>query len=211
MTDPETTTTAPTKRKSSIWTELGPAIAFVLVYNILLRLPAETGILSKETALYWATGVLIVITLVVVGMKLVRREKVPPMLLVSSAIIGGFGTLGIVFQSKTILFMKPTIINLLFASLIIGGLATGRNIIKSMMGSSFTLPDRAWRTLAIRWAVFFIGMACLNEYIWRTYSEAAWANWKLGYMAITFAFVLANMPFIMKHMPNDESEEPKET
>ncbi|MEE9380023.1 MAG: inner membrane-spanning protein YciB [Hyphomonadaceae bacterium] len=207
MTDPETTT----KRKSSIWTELGPAIAFVLVYNILLRLPAETGLLSKETALYWATGVLIVITLVVVGLKLIRREKIPPMLLVSSAIIGGFGTLGIVFQNKVILFIKPTVINLLFSSLIIGGLATGRNIIKTLMGSSLTLPDRAWHILAIRWAVFFIAMAVLNEYIWRNYSEATWANWKLGYIPITFAFVFANMPFIMKHMPDDESEETNET
>ena len=205
MTETETAPQpeAGTARKSSLWSELGPALAFVLVYNLLLRLPAETGLLSKETALYWATGVLIIITLIIIAMKWLRRQKIPPMLIVSSVIIGSFGTLGIVFQSKLLLFIKPTIINLVFASLILGGLATGRNLLKSLIGHSMTLTDQAWRILAIRWSIFFIAMAGLNEYIWRNYSEAVWANWKLGYIPITFLFVIANTPFMMKHMPED--------
>lgn len=202
---PETNGKTPTARANGIWTELGPTLAFILVYNVLLRFPEER-LFSKENALYWATGILIVATLGVVAMKIVRKQRIPPFLIISSGLIGLFGTLGIVFHSKIFLFMKPTIINLLLAGMIFGGLAVGRNVWKMLFHELFDMADEAWRTIAIRWGLYFVAMAGWNEFLWRTFSEATWANWKLGNIVIGFVFALANAPFMMKHMRQPEQE-----
>ncbi|KDA02365.1 inner membrane-spanning protein YciB, partial [Hyphomonas oceanitis] len=136
MTDTPEQKTAPaaTRKAGNVWAELGPTLVFVLIYNVLLRFPEGDGLLTKDTALYWATGALIVMTIGVIAQKLVKKERIPPFLIVSSVLIGTFGTIGIVLQSKTFLFIKPTIINLLFAGVIFGGLAVGRNVWKMFNG-----------------------------------------------------------------------------
>lgn len=194
---------SPAARANGIWTELGPTLAFILVYNVMLRFPEE-GLFSKENALYWATGILIVFTIGVITMKLIRGQRIPPFLLISSSLIGVFGTLGIVFHSKLLLFLKPTIINLMFAGAIFGGLAVGRNVWKMLFNELFDMSDHAWRTLAIRWGLFFIVMAIWNIVVWQAFGEVAWANWKIGNIVIGFVFALANAPFMMKHMHHPE-------
>ena len=192
-------------RAGNLWTELGPTLAFIIVYNALLRLPLE-GLFAKDNALYWATGVLMAGTAIVVTKLLIEGKKIPPLLLISSALIGTFGGLGILLHSKLFLFIKPTIINLIYAGVILGGLLAGRNIWKMLLSDTFDLPDAAWKTLAIRWGLFFIGMAIWNEVLWRNFSEATWANWKIGNLGIVLVFSLLNMPFILKHMRNTEQE-----
>ncbi|MAN47314.1 MAG: septation protein A [Alphaproteobacteria bacterium] len=194
-------------KAGGIWTELGPTLAFIVIYNVMLRFPDGGGLFTKSTALYWATGILIIATLGVVIMKLVRGEKIPPFLIISSLLIGSFGTVGILLQSKLFLFIKPTIINLLYAGVIFGGLAVGRNIWKMLFNSLFDLPDFAWKTLAIRWGLYFIAMAIWNEVLWRNFSEATWANWKLGNLVLGFLFALANTPYTLKHLRNTEEEQ----
>lgn len=186
-------------RAGGIWTEIGPTLAFIVIYNAMLRFPEE-GLLSSENALFWATGVLIVATAGVIIMKVIRGQRIPPFLLISSSLIGVFGILGIAFHSKLLLFLKPTIINLMFAGAIFGGLAVGRNIWKMLFNELFHLPDYAWRVLAIRWGLYFIAMAIWNIVVWQAFGEAAWANWKMGNIVIGFVFALANTPYTLKHM-----------
>ena len=192
-------------KAGSIWTEIGPTLAFIIIYNVMLRFPEGDGLFTKDTALYWATGVLIIATFVVIGQKLLKKERIPPFLLVSSLLIGSFGTAGILLQSKLFLFIKPTIINLLYAGVIFGGLAVGRNIWKMLFHSVFDLPDHAWKTLAIRWGLYFVAMAIWNEFLWRNFSEATWANWKLGNIVIGVLFAVANVPYTLKHMRQSET------
>ena len=192
-------------KAGSIWTEIGPTLAFIIIYNVMLRFPEGDGLFTKDTALYWSTGVLIIATFVVIGQKLLKKERIPPFLLVSSLLIGSFGTAGILLQSKLFLFIKPTIINLLYAGVIFGGLAVGRNIWKMLFHSVFDLPDHAWKTLAIRWGLYFVAMAIWNEFLWRNFSEATWANWKLGNIVIGVLFAVANVPYTLKHMRQSET------
>lgn len=210
MTDTKSDAATAADKAGSLWGELGPVIAFVVIYNVMLRLPGGDGLFTSDTALYWATGVLMVATAIVIAIKLVRGEKVPPFLLISSAVIGTFGAIGIIWQSKTFLFVKPTIVNLLYAGVIFGGLAVGRNIWKMLFQSVFQLPDFAWKTLAIRWGLFFIAMAVWNEFLWRNFTEATWANWKLGNIVIVMAFGLLNTPYTLKHLKTTEGASPAE-
>lgn len=197
-------------KSGSIWTELGPVLAFIIVYNVMLRFPEGEGLFTKDNALYWATGLLIVATVAVIISRLVRKQKIPPFLIISSLLIGTFGMAGIIWQSKLIFFIKPTVMNLIYAGMIFGGLAVGRNVWKMLFNSVFNMPDFAWKTMAIRWGLFFIAMAGWNEFLWRTFSEATWANWKLGNIVISLAFALANTPYMLKHMvpAEDETETP---
>ena len=193
-------------KAGGLWGELGPVLAFIVIYNVMLHLPNETGLFSADTALYWATGVLIAATSFVIGFKLVKKQPISPMLIFSTSLIVAFGTLGILLQSKAFILHKPTLINLLFASLIFGGLATGRNLWQMMMDSLFDLPDFAWRTLAIRWGLYFVAMALWNEFLVWNYSEEVWANWRLGNLVFGFIFMVANTPYMLKHLRDEDAK-----
>lgn len=157
-------------KANQLWADFVPVIAFVLVYNIFRRVELLDGLINKDTAIFWATGVLLGLMLVFLARQLIRREPVSQMMLFSSAIVGGFGLIGILLQEKAFIYVKPTIQQLFMASIIFIPLMFGRNVWKSLFAKVFDLPDFAWRTLAIRWGFFFVAMAFWNEYLWRTYA-----------------------------------------
>jgi intracellular septation protein len=157
-------------KANQVWGDFIPVIGFVLSYNILRRVDIGSPLFTKDTAIFWATGVLIALTLGYIGLKLFRREKISPMLLISAGVVGGFGLIGIILQEKAFIYVKPTIQQLFMAGLIFVPLLFGRNVWKSLFSNVFDMPDFAWRTLAIRWGLFFIAMAAWNEFLWRTYA-----------------------------------------
>jgi intracellular septation protein len=149
-------------------------------------------------------------TVVALGWALTVQKRAPPMLLVSATIVLVFGGLTLYLHDATFAYIKPTIINLLFAAAIFGGLLFKRNVWKILFQTAFDLPDRIWTILAVRWGLFYIFLAGLNEAIWRTQTEAFWANFKVvGVIPITFAFMLANLPITLKHLrKTDEAIDP---
>lgn len=212
MTDSKSDTEIAADKAGDLLGDLLPVIGFIVVYNLLRLFPGEEGTwFAKNKALYWATGVLMIGTAWAVFDKKRRGKKIPPIMIVTAAIVGGFGTLGIVLQSPEFLYIKPTIQNLFLAALIFGGLLFGKNLWKLMFQDVFQLPDFAWKTLAIRWGLFFVAMAVWNEFLWRNFSEDAWANWKLGNMVIVFVFGAANTPYTLKHLiePEDTTDAPE--
>ncbi len=133
------------------------------------------------------------------------QKRVPPMLLITAVVVGVFGGLTIWLHNPVFVKMKPTVINLLFAAAIFGGLAFKQNVMKILFQSSLDMPERIWRTLAVRYGFFFIFLAGLNEVIWRNFSESFWVNFKLvGVVALTLAFAAANIPLIARNMKKDE-------
>lgn len=156
-------------KANQLWADLVPVIAFVVVYNGMRLSGIDSELFNKETALFWATGILIALTIGFILFRLVKGQKVPLFMIVSSVIVGGFGLLGIVLQEKSFIYIKPTIQQLFLASLIFGSMAMGKNIWKVMFSQVFSLPDFAWRTLAARWGLYFVAMAVWNEFLWRYY------------------------------------------
>ena len=205
---------APDARKSipkgagNIWTDIGPVLAFVIVFNVMQNFADETGPFSKETAIFWATGVFMASVAAAIGWTLLKGRKLPPMLVITGIVVMTFGGLTIWLQDETFAFIKPTIINTLFAVTILGSLAIGRNIWKTAFEHAFQLPDHAWKIFALRWAAFYIVLAIINEVIWRNFPKECWVNSKLFLsIPLAFAFMLANLPFLMKHNiePTDTS------
>jgi len=142
-----------------------------------------------------------------------KEKRIAPMLLISGLIIGVLGTLTLVLKDKTFFYMKPTMVNLLFAGLLGAGLATGRNFLKTVFDEAFQMPDPAWRSLTIRFVFFFIVMALLNEAAWRWLTqdcditaatecagEKTWVQLKIfGFTLISMIFTGLQVPFIMKN------------
>jgi intracellular septation protein len=205
MSETETAKTADQKSAQGgagqIFVDLGPVIIFMLTYNLARgRVPAGEEI-------YLATGVFLAATLIAVGYAWFVQKRVPPMLIVTTVVVSVFGGLTLALHDPVFIKMKPTIVNLLYASVIFGGLAVKQNLWKMLFQGAFpALPDKVWMTFAVRWGLFFVFLAGLNEFIWRNFSELFWANFKVfGVMPLTFLFMLANMPLLMKHMPKDET------
>lgn len=191
------------KPQSSLLTDFAPVLAYVIVYNIARRM-------WPDNALYIGAAVFAIAIVIAVIHSKVTTGKVSIILWVSAVIVLGTVAITFIFQNKTIFYMKPTAINLLYGGTILGSLVFGKNVFKKMSTGIYQLPDHAWKTLAIRWGIFFIFMAGLNEFIWRTTSEAFWSNFKLmGTIPITFVFIMLNMPLLMKHMP-ELSQTPEE-
>ena len=191
---------------AGLWGELWPILCFLLVYNVMRRFPEGDGWFTPDTALYWATGILMFGMSFEVGKRLLRKEKISPLLLMSTGMVVIFGILGIIF-GKGFFLHKPTVINLTFASIIFGGLMSGRNLWRIMFDSLFSLPDFAWDRLATCWGIYFIAMAGWNEILVATVSEDVWANWKLGNLVIGLVFAMSLVPYTVKHTISDEEED----
>ncbi|MCF6220742.1 MAG: septation protein IspZ [Robiginitomaculum sp.] len=198
------------KPKSSMWTDLGPVLAYVLIFNLARKMiDADSpfnllgmSVPGEDAPLYIGALVFAVAIIIAVIHSKMKTGQVSIMLKVTAIIVLGTAAITIGFKSPTVFKMKPTAINLLFGGTILGSLALGKNVFKLMFAEVYKLPEKAWRTLAFRWGIFFLFLAILNEYIWRNYSVKFWTDFKLiGMLPITLVFTMLNMPLLMKHMP----------
>ena len=173
-------------------TEYGPLVVFFAAY--------------AGTNLLWATAALMAATVVALGLSLAVARRVPLMPLVTAAVVGVFGGLTLWLQDETFIKMKPTVVQGLFAAILLGGLATGRPLLKPLMGAAWPMDDEGWRRLTLRFGLFFAVMAGLNEAVWRTQSTDVWVAFKVfGLMGLTLLFALAQAPLMSRHHIADDS------
>jgi len=180
--------------------ELGPALLFMLSYNLARRS-------NPEDAIFLATGVFMAATLAALLYAWRVQKRLPPMLILTGVIVTVFGGLTIALRDDLFVKVKPTIINGLFCAAIFGGLLLKRNPLKLLLGSALELPERIWTQLAIRFGVFYAFLAVLNEVIWRNFSEAFWVNFKVvGVLPITLVFLLLNGPLIARNLKPEQPQ-----
>lgn len=155
----------------------------------------------KFAGMFWATGILMGLTLATLIIGYAKTGKFAKFPLYSALLVGVLGGLTLYFQNGTFVKMKPTAANLIFAAVLGGGLYFNRLFLKELLGSSMEMPEAAWRQLTLRWTVFFAALAGLNEFVWRTMAEETWVNFKVfGLLGLTIVFAAANTPYMMKHM-----------
>lgn len=184
---------------SKLLIDIGPVILFTLSYNVFFRMEGEDGLVGVDQAIFWATGLYMIAAAAAFIYARLVQKRISYLLMATTVLVLGMGAIALAFHSKLIIYIKPTIMNLAYAAIIFISLLAGRNVWKLAFGSMFTLPDQVWRTLAIRWAAWFVFLAILNEVIWRTMSEGFWVNFKvLGVLPLTFLFAMANGPITFK-------------
>jgi intracellular septation protein len=167
-------------------TELGPLIVFFVA--------------NAKFNLFVATGAFMVAIVAAMIASYVVVRHIPIMAIVTAVIVLVFGTLTLVLHDETFIKVKPTIIYGLFAAILGGGLLFGRSFIAILFNQMFNLTPKGWRILTMRWALFFLGMAVLNEIIWRTQSTDFWVAFKaFGAVPITMVFAITQMPVIKRY------------
>jgi intracellular septation protein len=152
-----------------------------------------------------ATAALIAATFVALALSLAFERRLPWLPLVTAAIVGVFGGLTLWLNDDTFIKMKPTVVQGLFAVVLLGGLAMGRPLLKLVLGSAWPMDDTGWRRLTFRYGVFFAAMAGLNELVWRTQSTDVWVAFKVfGLIGLTLLFSLAQAPLMSRHHTGDD-------
>jgi len=164
---------------------------------------------GERAGIFVATAVFMaaIVAALIVSYALTRR--LPMMPLVSAVIVVVFGGATLIFQNETFIKLKPTIIYLLFAGTLFGGLIFRKPLLAMVFDQMFHLSEEGWRKLTIRWALFFVALAVLNEIVWRTQSTDTWVAFKVfGVMPLTFIFAALQYPLLMKYdaSPKDEAK-----
>ena len=155
--------------------------------------------------IYVATAVAIAGTFVQVGWLYLRKKKIPPMLWASLGIIVVFGGLTLYLRDKTFILWKPTVLYWLFAAVLAGSAALGRNLIRSLLAEQMQLPDRVWARLNWSWVAFFAVMGVVNLYVAFNFSEKIWATFKLfGGMGLMVLFIVAQSAFLAKYVEQEK-------
>ena len=170
-------------------TDFGPLLIFFTVYyksgnNLIVAIPP-----------------LIVATIIAVGIVYFVEKKIPYVPLIGGIIITLFGGLTLYFNNPVFIYMKPTIVNIIFALILLGSnIFFGKNFLKFFLQTAFQLSEAGWNKLNFRWAYFFIFLAILNEIVWRTQPETTWVNFKVwGMLPITIIFTAMQVPLINKY------------
>lgn len=189
--------------------ELGPLVIFFLVNArgeaILTQFPALTQWFSQP--IIFATGVFMVAMVISLVLSLIILKRIAVMPLVTGVVVLVFGGLTLYFQDSTFIKMKPTIVNILFASVLLGGLPFGQTLLKYVFGDVYRLQEKGWWILTWRWGAFFVLLAVLNEIVWRTQSDDFWVAFKVwGIMPITVVFSMLQLPVLNRYAPAEEPE-----
>ena len=170
-------------------TDFGPLLIFFIIY------------FNNDHDLKVAIPPFIIATLIALLVIYVLEKRIPMVPLTSGILITFFGGLTLYFDNKIFFYMKPTIINLLFAaSLFFGKYFTKKPVLKFFFQNAFELEDDGWKKLNYRWIGFFIFVAIINEIVWRTQTEVFWVNFKVwGLLPISFIFAASQVPLINKY------------
>jgi len=208
--------------------DMGPLLVFMFAYFLGQRLaPAIGGVFGQDWTIaegeemFLAVGLFMPAFFIAFAYSVWKERRIAPMLLVTGVIVGILGTLTLVLHNKTFFYMKPTIAYAFFASTLAGGLVANRNFLKTLFDGALHLNDGAWRTLTVRYAIFFAVLALANEVAWRYLmrecdlggeagcpGEKHWVNLKVfGFTIVSLVFTGLQAPFIAKHMT--EAEAPK--
>ena len=170
-------------------TDFGPLLIFFTIYY------------KSGNNLSAAIPPLIISTLIAVAIMYFVEKKIPYVPLIGAVVISLFGGLTLYFNNPIFIYMKPTIVNLIFAAiLLISNIHFNKNYLKLFLQTAFQLNDEGWKKLNFRWAYFFIFLAVLNEVVWRTQPETTWVNFKVwGMLPITIIFTAMQLPLINKY------------
>ena len=166
--------------------ELGPLVIFFVV--------------NGKYGLFVGTGVFMVAAVISVCTMWLIERQLPMMPLISGVLLMIFGGLTLYLQDETFIKIKPTLVNMLFAIILWVGLIFRRPLLKYLFGSVLPLSDAGWRVLTVRWSLWFLALAFLNEIVWRTQTTEIWIQFKLfGVMPLTMIFVAAQLPLLNKY------------
>ena len=184
-------------KRNKFLLEMAPLLVFFFVNY-------KFGLISATVSLMVATP----ISLLIYWMMF---RKVAMMPLVTAVLVLFFGGLTIYMDDTTFIKIKPTIVFLMFATVLLGGLLFGKSLMKSALGETVKMTDKGWTLMSLHWGLFFFAMAVLNEYVWRNFSENDWVTFKVfGLTLVTLVFSVVQIILIRNEVIEPDTDSPTE-
>jgi intracellular septation protein len=179
--------------------DYGGLVVFLIAYFVTRDMIKATWALMGGSILALAVG-------------LIFERRIAPMPLLTGIAALIFGGLALKFHDPRFVKIKPTAINLVLAAVMLGGAAMRRNPLKALLNGAIHMAAPAWRTLTVRYGLFFAFEAILNEFVWRTQPDTVWVLFRMpGLLILSILFSLTQVPFLMKHAHEAPAEDPPET
>jgi len=173
--------------------EIGPLVVFFIG--------------NTQYDIFVATGAFMAATAVSLIASRLIFKRVPAMPLVTGIFVFLMGGLTLYLHDELFIKLKPTIVNVLFASILLGGLAYGHSLLKYLFSDVFQLLDEGWRKLTLRWALFFLFLAVLNEIVWRFFSTDFWVAFKVfGIMPLTLVFSIMQLGLMQRYQIGSDAD-----
>lgn len=235
MTDPSAKPPAKLSGGAKLAVDFGPLLVFLIAFFFGARLTQVAGglfsqqwCLKQGAEMYLAVIAFMPAFAIALAYSYWKERRIAPMMMLSAVLIGVLGGLTLILHDKTFFYMKPTLIYALFAALLWGGLAAGRNFLKTVFDGALHMDDAPWRTLTQRYAAFFVALAVANEVAWRWLTrdcpvviDTATAGGAFGWLLAecggekpaacggeaawvnikVFGFTAANLIFVLAHAP----------
>lgn len=177
--------------------EFGPLVVFFVTQRMTERL----------NGLYWATIAFMVAISVAVIASRVLEKRWPTVPLITAVFVLVMGGLTLYMDSEVFIMVKPTLVNLLFAGILLGGLLRGKLFLKSLFGPNLSMPDEAWRTFTLRFGLWFVFLGVLNEVLRRSLTIDDWTSFKtFGLPILSVVFMASQIPLLNRHM--DQPDQP---
>lgn len=153
-----------------------------------------------------ATWVLVGASIIALAIGFLVEKRVAPLPLFAGILAIVFGVAALVFNDESFVKIKLTVINAALATVMLGGFALKKNPMKVLFGESVRLSEDAWRVLMLRYGLYFVAVAAVNEVVWRTQPDATWVTFRMILLPLAVVFSLTQVPFMMKHMQKDEEK-----
>jgi intracellular septation protein len=170
--------------------DLGPLLIFFAAFKYL--------------GIFGATAAFMAAVLLALAIGYLMEKRLSPMPLFTAVLVMVFGGLTLYLKNDIFIKMKPTVLYAFFGAVLLGGLSVNRLFIKYVFAQAFELDELGWRKLTVRWGIFFLALAVLNETIWRSTTTATWVSFKVwGIIPLIFLFALAQTPLLLKHQRHD--------
>lgn len=185
---------APRQAALKLACEMGPLVVFFIANMKAGLMPA--------TAIFMAASVVAV----AVSWFLMRRLPVAPF--VSGILVLLFGGATLLLQDETVLKLKPTLVNGALGAFLLGAILLGRSPLPRLFGSMIRLDALGWRRLTVRWGLFFLGVAGLNEAVRHWASTDQWVTFRVfGLLPLVLVFAACQIPLIQRHQLPDEADD----
>jgi intracellular septation protein len=171
--------------------DLGPLLIFFATFKFL--------------GIFTATAAFMAAVLAALVLSYMLEKRLSPMPLFTAVLVIVFGGLTLYLKNDVFIKMKPTVLYGFFGAVLLGGLAFNRLFVKYVFAQAFELDEAGWKKLTVRWGLFFLCLAVINELIWRNTSTATWVSFKVwGIIPLIFLFALAQTPLLIKHQTDGE-------
>ena len=184
--------------------ELGPVLLFFIGYS---RMKDTTVTLwgTEWQGFLLMTAGFIPLMILTTGILWLLTGKLSKMQIATLVLVVVMGGLSLWLHDERFFKMKPTLLYVMFGSLLGIGLLRGESWLRHAMEEALPMQPEGWMILTRRLCAFFFALAVANEVVWRTMSTDAWVNFKtFGLPAIMVAFFVLNARLFERHaLPKD--------